>query len=398
MSSAPLDLPRCLPSERLLENSLAGDNSAGKLAGMTELKRTPLRDFHAAHGARLVDFAGWEMPVQYRSILEEHKAVRRAAGLFDVSHMGEIDVRGPDAGKFLDRVVTNTVAKLFPGRVLYSPMCYPAGGVVDDLLVYMRGVDDYFLCVNASNVQKDFEWLQQEATGLAVELTDRSADYALLAIQGPRAAEIVQSLTEARLAAVKYYHFLETSVAGIPCLLSRTGYTGEDGFELYHPASHAVTLATALLEAGAPRGLELVGLGARDSLRLEAGYPLYGHELSAEISPLMAGLGWTVKLDKHDFIGRAALLEQKRHGTAAKVVFFRTGDRRIVRADTPVLGSADAVVGRVLSGTLSPILNESIGSALVATAAATQPLSVDIRGARLPLQIVKPPFVSLKNT
>lgn len=363
---------------------------------MNELKRTPLRDFHAAHGARLVDFAGWEMPVQYRSILEEHKAVRRAAGLFDVSHMGEIDVRGPEAAKFLDHVVTNNVAKLFPGRVLYTAMCYPAGGAIDDLLVYMRGVDDYFLCVNASNVGKDLAWLQQEAAAFSVTVTDRSADYALLAIQGPRAPEIVQSLTGAKLGLVKYYHFTEATVAAVQCMVSRTGYTGEEGFELYHATSDAVTLANALLEAGAPRGLELVGLGARDSLRLEAGYPLYGHELSSEISPLTAGLGWTVKLDKGDFIGRAALQAEKQQGALNKVVFFKTGDRRIVRADTPVLGPDGAVVGRVLSGTLSPMLNEAIGSALVASAVAAQPLAVDIRGTRLNLQVVTPPFVPLK--
>lgn len=365
---------------------------------MSELKRTPLRDFHAAHGARLVDFAGWEMPVQYRSILEEHKAVRSAAGLFDVSHMGEVDVRGPEAGKFLDHLVTNNVAKLFPGRVLYSPMCYPAGGVVDDLLVYMRGIDDYFLCINASNVDKDIAWMREEASKFSVTITDRSADYALLAVQGPRAAEIVQSLTGAKLGLVKYYHFTEATVAGVHCIVSRTGYTGEDGFELYHAASDAVALANALLEAGQPRGLELTGLGARDSLRLEAGYPLYGHELSAEISPLTAGLGWTVKLDKHDFIGRGALLAEKQKGGANKVVFFKTGDRRIVRADTPVLGPDGTVVGRVLSGTLSPLLNEAIGSALVASHVANQPLAVDIRGTKIVLQLATPPFVELKKT
>ena len=364
---------------------------------MSELKRTPLRDFHAAHGARLVDFAGWEMPVQYRSILEEHKAVRRTAGMFDVSHMGEVDVRGPEAGKFLDHLVTNNVAKLFPGRVLYSPMCYPAGGVVDDLLVYMRGVDDYFLCINASNVAKDLDWMREEASKYNVTITDRSDDYALLAVQGPRAAEIVQSLTGAKLGLVKYYHFTEATVAGVHCIASRTGYTGEDGFELYHAASDAAKLANALLDAGTPRGLELAGLGARDSLRLEAGYPLYGHELSAEISPLTAGIGWTVKLDKHDFIGRAALAAEKQKGGANKVVFFKTGDRRIVRADTPVLGPDGAVVGRVLSGTLSPILNEAIGSALVASTAANQSLAVDIRGAKINLQLVTPPFIDLKK-
>lgn len=365
---------------------------------MSELKRTPLRDFHAAHGGRLVDFAGWEMPVQYRSILEEHKAVRRTAGLFDVSHMGEVDVRGPDAGKFLNHLVTNDVAKLFPGRVLYSPMCYANGGVVDDLLVYKRGEEDYFLCINAGNIEKDLAWIREQAAKFTVTITDRSADYALLAVQGPRAAEIVQSLTGAKLGLVKYYHFTEATVAGVNCIASRTGYTGEDGFELYHAAGDAVALATAVLEAGKPLGLELAGLGARDSLRLEAGYPLYGHEITADISPLTAGLGWTVKLDKGaDFIGREALVAEKAKGSPQKVVFFKTGDRRIVRAETAVLDGSGANVGRVVSGTLSPLLNEAIGSALVSTAAAAAPLVVDIRGTKLPLQLVKPPFVDLKK-
>jgi aminomethyltransferase len=276
-------------------------------------------------------------------------------------------------------------------------MCYPVGGVVDDLLVYMRGMDHYFLCINAGNIDKDLDWIREEASKFTVTITDRSADYALLAVQGPRAAEIVQSLTGAKLGAVKYYHFIEATVAGMHCLVSRTGYTGEDGFELYHAAGDAVALATALLEAGTPRGLELVGLGARDSLRLEAGYPLYGHELSAEISPLTAGLGWTVKLDKGEFVGRAALAAEKHQGSANKVVFFKTGDRRIVRAETPVLGPDGASVGRVLSGTLSPMLNEAIGSALVATKVANQPLAVDIRGTKLNLTLVNPPFVELKQ-
>jgi aminomethyltransferase len=269
---------------------------------------------------------------------------------------------------------------------------------VDDLLVYMRGPDDYFLCINAGNIAKDLAWIRAQAAAFAVTITDRCDDYALLAVQGPRAAEIVQSLTGAKLGLVKYYHFTEGTVAGIHCLISRTGYTGEDGFELYHAAGDAVALAEAILAAGAPRGLELAGLGARDSLRLEAGYPLYGHELTQDISPLTAGLGWTVKLDKGaDFIGRDALVIEKQHGAPNQVVFFKTGDRRIVRAETPVLGADGAVVGRVLSGTLTPILNEAIGSALVTTAAATQPLAVDIRGTKLNLHLVKPPFVELKK-
>ena len=345
----------------------------------------------------MVDFAGWEMPVQYRSILEEHKTVRRAAGLFDVSHMGEVDVRGPEAARFLNHLVTNDVARLYPGRVLYSPMCYPTGGVVDDLLVYMRGPEDFFLCINAGNIDKDLAWMREQLAGFNATLTDRSADYAQLAVQGPQAARIVQSLTAAKLDLVKYYHFTEGTVAGVSCLISRTGYTGEDGFELYHAAGDAPRLAEALLAAGAPYGLELAGLGARDSLRIEAGYPLYGHEITAEVSPIAAGLGWTVKLDKGvDFNGRAALAAEKAAGPGKKIAYFKTGDRRIVRAGTPVLGPAGAV-GQVVSGTLSPILNEAIGSALLSAEALAQPLAVDIRGTRINLQLVKPPFVPLKQ-
>jgi aminomethyltransferase len=368
------------------------------MGNMGDLKRTPLRDFHAANGAKLVDFAGWEMPVQYRSILEEHKSVRRAAGLFDVSHMGEVDVQGPAAGAFLNALVTNNVAKMFPGRVLYSPMCHPDGGVIDDLLIYMRGPEDYFLCINAGNIQTDLDWIRSRAEGQDVTVTDRSDAYALLAVQGPRAAEILQTLTETSLGQVKYYHFTEGAVAGVHCIISRTGYTGEDGFELYHPAASAPALAAAILAAGSPLGLELAGLGSRDSLRLEAGFPLYGHELTRDISPLTAGLGWTVKLDKEgDFAGKAALAAEKRDGSAQKVVFFRTGDRRIIRPETPVSAADGAIVGRVLSGTLSPILAEAIGSALVDAKAASGKLAVEVRGSLIELHLVKPPFVELKK-
>jgi len=346
----------------------------------------------------MVDFAGWEMPVQYKSILEEHKAVRRAAGLFDVSHMGEVDVKGAGAEAFLQHLVTNDVSRLTPGRILYTSMCYENGGVVDDLLVYKRGSEDFFLCINAGNTDKDLAWIRERAAGHAVEITDRSADYALLAVQGPNAKAIVQSLTGAKLDLIKYYHFGEGTVAGVHCLISRTGYTGEDGFELYHAAGDAPALAAALLEAGAAHGMELAGLGARDSLRLEAGYPLYGHEITADISPLTAGLGWTVKLNKGaDFIGRAALQQEAAAGSARKVIYFKTGDRRIVRAGTAVLTTDGKNVGTVVSGTLSPILNEAIGSALVETAGVEQPLEVDIRGTKLGLKLVKPPFIELKK-
>jgi len=366
---------------------------------MAELQRTPLHDFHTTHGGRMVDFAGWDMPVQYKSILEEHKAVRTTAGLFDVSHMGEVDVVGPGAETFLNQLVTNDVTTLYPGRVLYSPMCRPDGGVVDDLLVYMREPERYFLCINASNIAKDLAWMREQAQGHDVTLTDRSDDYALLAVQGPRAETILQSLTGAKLPILRYYHFQEGTVAGVQCLISRTGYTGEDGFELYHAAADAPALAAALLAAGAPHGMELAGLGARDSLRLEAGYPLYGHELDDDLSPIAAGLGWTVKLKKPDgFTGSTALAEEKAAETRRKVIYFRTGDRRIVRAGTEVLEGAGSVVGKVLSGTISPMLGEAIGTAVVPLAWAKSELQVEIRGTKFTLHLVKPPFVELKKS
>jgi aminomethyltransferase len=364
---------------------------------MSALKTTPLNAFHRQHGGRMVDFAGWDMPVQYKSILEEHKAVRARAGLFDVSHMGEADVRGPEALKFLQHLVTNDCSKLFPGRVLYTVMCYPHGGVVDDLLVYMRGPDDYFLCINAGNIDKDIAWIQEQARGFNCTVTDRSADYAQLAIQGPRAVEIVQTLTGTALGGIKYYHFTDGEVAGVKCIISRTGYTGEDGVELYCATADGVRLAEAVLAAGAPLGLELAGLGARDSLRLEAGFPLYGHEITEHINPIAAGLGWVVKFGKGPFIGSEVLAAEKQKGPKKKIVFFKTGDRRIVRAGSPVLNASGAEVGQVASGTLSPILNEAIGSALVDAAAAPERLTVDIRGTYLNLQLVKPPFVTLKK-
>lgn len=365
---------------------------------MSALQTTPLNAFHRRHGGRMVDFAGWDMPVQYRSILEEHKTVRQRAGLFDVSHMGEAEVKGPEALKFLQHLVSNDCSKLFPGRVLYTVMCYPTGGVVDDLLVYMRGTDDYFLCINAGNIAKDIAWMQEQAKGFKCTVTDRSADYGQLAIQGPKAVEIVQTLTKSALAGIKYYHFVDGEVAGVKCLISRTGYTGEDGVELYCAAAVVEQLAEAVLAAGVPLGLELAGLGARDSLRLEAGFPLYGHEITEHINPIAAGLGWVVKFDKGPFIGSDVLQAEKTRGPAKKIVFFKTGDRRIVRADSPVLNAAGTGVGHVVSGTLSPLLNEAIGSALVEAGSAQEQLMVDIRGTKLNLHLVKPPFVSLKKS
>jgi aminomethyltransferase len=365
---------------------------------MSVLQTTPLNAFHRQHGGRMVDFAGWDMPVQYKSILEEHKAVRQRCGLFDVSHMGEADVKGPDALRFLQHLVTNDCSKLFPGRILYTVMCYPHGGVVDDLLVYMKGENDYFLCINAGNIAKDIAWMKEQAKGFNCSVTDRSSEYAQLAIQGPRGPELVQALTKIDLSAIKYYHFVEGEVAGMKCLISRTGYTGEDGFELYCATGDGVRLAEALVKAGVNFGLELTGLGARDSLRLEAGFPLYGHEITEHINPIAAGLGWVVKFDKGPFIGSDVLKTEKENGPARKIVFFKTGDRRIVRAGSAVLDANGVEVGQVVSGTLSPIINEAIGSALIATTSFKDQLAVDIRGTKLNLQLVKPPFVPLKKS
>jgi aminomethyltransferase len=270
--------------------------------------------------------------------------------------------------------------------------------VVDDLLVYMKGEGDYLLSINAGNIAKDIAWMQVQAKGFNCTVTDRSADYAQLAVQGPTAAALVQTLTKTPLADLKYYHFTDGEVAGVKCLISRTGYTGEDGVELYCASADGVRLAEAIVAAGGPFGLELTGLGARDSLRLEAGYPLYGHEITEHITPITAGLGWVVKFDKGPFIGSDVLKAEKAKGSAKKIVFFKTGDRRIVRAESPVLGANLGAVGRTVSGTLSPLLNEAIGSALVETTAAKEHLTVDIRGTAVNLHLVKPPFVPLKKT
>jgi aminomethyltransferase len=275
-------------------------------------------------------------------------------------------------------------------------MCQPDGGVIDDLLVYCHGETEFLLCVNAANVSKDFDWIRSKAVSYECAIEDRSSDYGLLALQGPRADMILQTLTDENLDQIRYYHFVEGSVAGVPCLISRTGYTGELGFELFCLAAQADSLARAILLAGHDDELVLAGLGARDSLRLEVGFSLYGHEISESISPIQAGLQWTVKFGKPDFVGRSALLAQHKNGTDSRVVFFRTGNRRIVRVDSPVL-SGDRRVGRVLSGTLSPVLNEAIGSMLVESDSIEHGLSVEIRGRSQNLILTKPPFIHLKK-
>ncbi len=281
------------------------------------MKKTPLNQIHRELGARMVDFGGWDMPVQYSGVIEEHLAVRQNAGIFDVSHMGEIEVTGTDALAFIQYLTINDASKLVDGQIQYSAMCYPEGGVVDDVTLYRFNDRQFLFCVNASNTDKDFAWMQQVLTksGMTdVILTNRSQEFAQIALQGPRSIEILAALTDIAFADTVYYHFCEGVVAGVQMIISRTGYTGEDGFELYLPASSAADVWQKLMAVGSPCGLLPIGLGARDTLRLEKGYALYGHELSSQISPLEAGLAWITKLDKNDFVGKAALVKQKADG------------------------------------------------------------------------------------
>ena len=324
------------------------------------LRRTPLYDEHRALGARLVDFAGWEMPVQYEGIKAEHQAVRTAAGLFDVSHMGEAFFRGPDAERAVQRLVTRDVSRLETGQSGYSAVCYEDGGTVDDVLVYRRP-EGFLVVVNASNREKDLDHFRAYTEDLDVEISDETEAWALLALQGPEAVQLLQNLTETDLSNLKYFRFTEGEVAGARTIISRTGYTGEDGFELYLPSDDAPRVWRELLEAGATPA----GLGARDTLRLEAGMCLYGNELDPETTPLEAGIGFAVHLDKEqEFIGQDALRREKEEGLRKKLVGFEVEGRGIARHDHPVRVE-DETVGRVTSGTLSPTLNRAIGLALV---------------------------------
>ena len=357
-----------------------------------ELSRTPLYDLHIELGARMVPFAGWEMPVQYSGIIEEHLAVRNKAGLFDVSHMGEARIRGKDAGAFLDAIMTNEFSSLQPNHARYTIMCYPDGGCVDDLIIYRILQDEFLICLNASNAAKDIAWMKSQIGNWDVKIIDECSQWAQLALQGPLADKILTSLTSLKLATLKRFGFMIGEVSGVKdCIVARTGYTGSPGFEIYVPASNSTHVARAILEKGKPDGLLPIGLGARDSLRLEAGYPLYGHELSEKISPIQAGLSWTVKFSKPQFIGRDSLLRQTENGPATKVVMYSLNDRRIARPGATVF-SGDKVVGEVLSGTLSPLLNKPIGTALVTNGINLDNLTVDIRGTHLPLQITQTPF------
>jgi aminomethyltransferase len=363
------------------------------------LKRTALFEEHRKLGGRLIDFGGWELPVQYTGVMDEHLACRTSAGLFDVSHMGEVHVEGPDAEAFLNRLVSNNVAKVAAGQAQYSVMCNDQGGIVDDLIVYRRAADRFLVVVNASNTDKDFAWMQQihARSGLQnLTLANESDRYTQIAVQGRRAPEILQKITQTRLGDIKYYWFAEGQVLdGIPAILARTGYTGEDGFEVYVPWERGPEVWRALLEHGQPLGLKACGLGARDTLRLEMKYPLYGHELGDETNPLEAGLGWVTKLDKGEFIGRAPIAAVKEKGPARALVGLKLLERGIPRQGYAVHDAQGGErVGVLTSGTQSPSLKEAIGVAYVdrAHSAVGTRLTVDIRGAKVPAEIVPTPF------
>lgn len=358
---------------------------------MTQSKKTPLYEFSQKHGARFIDFGGWEMPVQYTGIIEEHKVVREKVGLFDVSHMGEALVHGKDALSFLNTTMTNDVSVLKENESQYSIMCHDNGGCVDDLLIYKYAENEYLLCLNASNTEKDIAWLKNHLQSFDCKVDDVSQKYGQLALQGPLATKTLELLASG-LEKLKRFHFIEQSIKGVETIISRTGYTGEDGYELYCAAEETEFLAETLMDAGKNHGIQLCGLGARDSLRLEAGYSLYGHEISQQITPLEAHLDFVVKLNKpSNFIGKAALKQQKNEGLKQEVKFFKLNDKRIARQGFKVYNQSKEV-GEVLSGTYSPTLNMPIGSMLV-TAELNDPLFIDIRGNRIPVLIVQPPFI-----
>ncbi|WP_245683820.1 glycine cleavage system aminomethyltransferase GcvT [Vulcanibacillus modesticaldus] len=357
------------------------------------LKRTPLYPLYEKYGAKVIDFGGWELPVQFTSILEEHQAVRERAGLFDVSHMGEVEVKGTDALKYIQKLITNDASKLVDGKALYSPMCYPDGGTVDDLLVYRYSENHYLLVINASNIDKDYNWFEENLEG-DVTIKNISDQVAQLALQGPLAEKVLQKLTDLDLSTIKFFHFnSDVKLDGIKALVSRTGYTGEDGFEIYLSNEDAPKLWEKILEAGKEENILPCGLGARDTLRFEAKLPLYGQELSENITPIEAGLGFFVKLDKGEFIGRGVLADQKENGAPRKLVGIEMIERGIPRSHYPVY-VGEEVIGEVTTGTQSPTLKKNVGLALIKSEYADigNELFIGIRNKKVKAKVVNTPF------
>ncbi|RSK47692.1 glycine cleavage system aminomethyltransferase GcvT [Hymenobacter rigui] len=358
------------------------------------LKTVPLNDVHQQLGAKMVPFAGYNMPVRYSSDLEEHHTVRRAVGMFDVSHMGEFRVRGPQALDLIQRVTSNDASKLTPGKAQYSCLPNQQGGIVDDLLVYMLAEEDYLLVVNASNIDKDWAWIQQFNTQGA-DMQNISDEMSLFAVQGPKATAALQSLTDADLSSISYYSVVQGTFAGAPdVIISATGYTGAGGFELYVPNQYAKQVWDAVMEAGRPYGLKPIGLGARDTLRLEMGYCLYGNDITDTTSPLEAGLGWITKFTK-DFTNSESLKAQKEAGVERKLVGFLMDGPGIPRSHYPLVNEAGEVIGEVTSGTQSPSLSKGVGLGYVKTELSKpgSQIFVQVRGKNLPATVTKLPFV-----
>jgi aminomethyltransferase len=357
------------------------------------LKRTPFFSFHQEAGGRLIDFGGWELPVQYTGIIQEHKACRASVGLFDVSHMGEVWVRGPGALEAMRHLVTNDL-DIVDGQAQYTAMCFPDGGIVDDLIVYRFAEDELLICVNASNREKDFAWMvDNNPCPDRASFEDEGEAWAQVAVQGRHAEATLQALTPVDLSGIGFYRMARGTVAGVDgCILARTGYTGEDGFEVFLPPSGAAAMWGGIMEAGAPHGLVPVGLGARDTLRLEARMCLYGNDIDATTTPLEAGLAWVVKLSKEDFIGKAALAAQKEGGLTRRLVAMEV-EKRIARPHSPILVDGE-VVGEVTSGTRSPSLETNIALGYVPRRCARpgSVVQVDIRGKQANATVVKPPF------
>ena len=360
-----------------------------------KLKKTPFYPMHLKYGGKVVDFGGWALSIQFAGIIEEHHAVRRRVGLFDVSHMGEVTVKGPGALAFLQYVTSRDLAEMGDNQVLYTHLLYPDGGTVDDLMVTRLGDEDYYLVVNASNRDKDVAWLQKHAEGFpGVVVKDISDDVGEVALQGPKAGATLQKITESDLSALRYYHVIpRAKVAGIDVMISRTGYTGERGFEIMCAPEDGVSLWEAIMKAGAEFDIKPIGLGARDSLRFEAGMPLYGQELDAATSPLEARLARFVSLAKPNFIGKEALLQRQQEGLKKVLVGLEMTGRGIARHDYPVLNGGDKV-GYVTSGSFSPTLNKNIAMAYVPPelSAAGTALAVEVRGRAVGCQVVKLPF------
>lgn len=359
------------------------------------MKRTALYDTHIALGARMVEFGGWAMPVQYSGILDEHNAVRTAAGIFDIDHMGQVEVQGPDALAYLQHMATNDIAGIDTWQSAYGLLCYPNGGVVDDIFTY-RLSGRFFLAINASNTEKDVAWLLEHTAGYNVQVKNVSAETCMLALQGPKAEAMLQKLTPAPLAQVPRFGCVIADVAHVSTLIGRTGYTGEDGFELFFPVAQTLHVWNAIMAAGAPLGLKPCGLGARDSLRFEAKMPLYGQEIGPDINPIEAGLGWAVAFDapgKPDFIGRAALLQAKTHGTERKLVGFEMIDHGIARHEYQIADKG-AVIGHVTTGMYSPTLKKNIGLGYVPARYAKKGSTFDviIRGKPLKAVVIGTPF------